>query len=120
MRRGILPFCCLHRAPVRFRLSNLTPEGQAALPNISILATAFNDDEFETFDSILIDLIIPSDGTYFVKVDRSPFAPGAIGTYELFINRFNGVAVPEPGSVEFLVLGMTGLGLNRRRRRCSQ
>ena len=67
--------------------------------------------------SIIIDLFIPSDGTYFVKVDRSSFAPGAVGTYELFINRFNG-AVPEPGSAALLVLGMIGLGINRRRRNC--
>lgn len=86
--------------------------GGSLIPYYS--STAFNDDEFESFDSILIDLFLPADGMYFVKVDRSSFAPGATGSYELFINRFNG-AIPEPGSVALLVMGMIGIALSRRR-----
>jgi len=76
-------------------------------------ANAFNDDELETFDSILIDLVLPEDGQYFVQVGS--FSGSESGTYELFVNRFNGVAVPEPTSFAVLLLaGMTGLARRRR------
>lgn len=51
-------------------------------------STAFNDDEIETFDSILLDLMIPSDGTYFVQINS--FNSSSNGDYELFGYRFNG------------------------------
>ena len=53
-------------------------------------APAFNDDEFESFDSILIDLILPEDGDYFIQVNA--FSSFDTGSYELFVNQFNGVA----------------------------
>ncbi len=77
--------------------------------------SAVNDDEFESFDSILIDLILPADGMYFIEVDRSSFAPGATGTYELFVYRFNG-AVPEPASAAIIGISLIGLAFYRRRR----
>ncbi len=49
---------------------------------------AFNDDELETLDSILIDLIIPADGTYYMQVNA--YSASDIGGYELFAYRFNG------------------------------
>jgi hypothetical protein len=51
-------------------------------------SSAFNDDEFETTDAILIDLTIPSDGTYYMKVNA--FSASDTGTYELYAYRFNG------------------------------
>ncbi len=76
---------------------------------------AFNDDEIETLDSVIIDLILPSDDTYFVQINA--FGAGDTGSYELFMTRFNGAAViPEPSSAMILVL-VSGLVLARRRRR---
>lgn len=51
---------------------------------------AFNDDEFESLDSILIDVSIPSDGTYYLQVN--PWSASDRGGYELFVHRFNGEA----------------------------
>ncbi len=81
--------------------------------------TAINDDEFETFDSILIDLILPADGMYFVEVDNSSFSPADTGNYELFIYRFNG-AVPEPGAAAAIFGLMSLMALRQRKRRSSQ
>ncbi len=49
---------------------------------------AFNDDEFETLDSAIIDLTLPADDTYFLQVNA--FSGNDTGNYELFIHRFNG------------------------------
>lgn len=72
---------------------------------------ATNDDEIETTDSVIIDLLIPSDGTYYVMVE--PFSSGDTGQYELFFHRFNG-AVPAPATA--MLVGMGGLFATRRRR----
>ena len=54
---------------------------------------AFNDDEFETFDAILIDLELPSDGIYYIQINA--FSANDTGSYELFVNRFNGLVEPD-------------------------
>ncbi len=48
--------------------------------------TAINDNEFESTDSILIDLIIPADGTYYIQVESSTGLE--VGQYELFVYNF--------------------------------
>ena len=53
---------------------------------------AVNDDEFESFDSILVDLVLPEDGVYFLRVGS--FRDEGAGDYELFVTRFNGVIEP--------------------------
>ena len=75
---------------------------------------AFNDDEFESLDSILIDLVLPETDTYFVRVNA--FSVTDLGDYELFLHRFNGVAVaiPEPSAI---ALGLIAMGMATRRRR---
>ena len=50
---------------------------------------AFNESELKSPDSIMIDLVIPADGTYFVEVDS--FFGDSTGVYELLVYRFNGV-----------------------------
>lgn len=45
--------------------------------------TAVNDNEFETPDSIIIDLVLPADDTYTIQVISSPGAPNDTGAYEV-------------------------------------
>ena len=66
---------------------------------------AFNDDEFESTDSILIDLELPKDDTYFIKVND--FSGNDIGEYQLFGYKFEAVVPPEPESSE-LIWGTPG------------
>ena len=75
---------------------------------------AFNDDEIETLDSVIIDLVLPTTGTFFIQVGNFGTSTG---DYELFFTRFNGaVAVPEPASAGVLLIGLIACGLRRRRR----
>ncbi len=53
---------------------------------------ADNDDELESTDSIIIDLTIPSTGTYYIEV--SAFGAADTGNYELFAYTFSAVAPP--------------------------
>ena len=53
---------------------------------------AFNDDEFESFDSILIDFRLPKDDTYFIKVNA--YSSDDIGEYELFGYQFTANEAP--------------------------
>ena len=74
---------------------------------------AFNDDEIETLDSIIIDLVLEDSGTFFIQVGNFGTSTG---DYELFFSRFNGVAVPEPASTGIIMFGLIACGLKRRRR----
>jgi hypothetical protein len=47
---------------------------------------AYNDDEFESTDSILLDVRLPGDGDYFIEVGA--FLSGDTGSYELSAYRF--------------------------------
>jgi hypothetical protein len=47
---------------------------------------AYNDDEFESTDSILLDVRLPSDGDYYIEVGA--FLSDDIGNYELSAYRF--------------------------------
>lgn len=53
---------------------------------------AFNDDDFEGFDSILLDLLLPADGTYYAKIESYDGSDAVVserrGNYELFAYRF--------------------------------
>jgi hypothetical protein len=71
---------------------------------------ADNDDEFETFDSILIDLFLPADDTYLIEVRTSDFDPTGTGDYELFGYKFAEAAevIPEPST---LILSLVGLAV---------
>lgn len=51
--------------------------------------TAFNDNEFESDEAIIIDLVLPETGTYFVGIDA--FALSDVGGYELLAYQFETV-----------------------------
>lgn len=74
---------------------------------------AFNHDEFESLDSILIDLVLPATSDYFIVVgaDGEFGASLATGDYELYFSRFN---VPEPGTAMLAVAGLGHLLVRRR------
>lgn len=93
-----------------------------AIPYYNGVAT--NDDEFESRDSTLIDLIMPTTGTFFIRVnafESSPANPVDTGNYELFFYKFSATSVvssaaPEPGTVGLLLVGMLSAGAALRRR----
>jgi hypothetical protein len=71
---------------------------------------AFNDDEFESQDSIITDLKLPADGLYYAVVDS--FTPDGVndfqtGSYELYMYSFAAVgsSVTSPSSGSTLVAG---------------
>jgi hypothetical protein len=82
---------------------------------------ATNDDEFETFDSILIDLVLPADDTYFIEVLDSPLTPGLdTGDYELFFWTFEATPIPEPSTIVMFGIGIVGLIAFGQQRRPSR
>src|SRR5262249_47327999 len=71
---------------------------------------AFNDDEFESQDSMITDFTLPADGLYYVVVDS--FTPDGVndfqtGNYELYMYSFAtvGSSVMPPASGSTLVAG---------------
>ncbi len=65
---------------------------------------AVSDDSFETADASLLDLILPEDGTYYIKIGA--YSPTDTGSYELLIYRFvAGSAIPLGGSSDVFVAG---------------
>lgn len=69
---------------------------------------AFNDDQFEATDSVLMDLVLPADGTYYLEVDTftNPASPNPevaadrdTGAYELLVHRFDAGNANDVGDV---------------------
>lgn len=86
----------------------------AAIPYYGAPAGAFNDDEFESFDPRLVDLLIPTPGTYFIQLRG--FQTTTTGSYELFGYQF-ATAVPEPMTMGLLGSVILGSGYVWYRRR---
>ncbi len=89
-----------------YRIANtidptLTLLGPNGLPVNYYGTSAFNDDEWEGLDSILLDIVLPSDGTYTILVDA--FDSTDTGGYELFLYRLASAPVPEPSAWVLLV-----------------
>ena len=69
---------------------------------------AFNDDSFQDYDSTIIDLTLPTTGTYYVEVTPSnsePAAAGQTGAYELFMYTFATNGDPPAGDTMYARLG---------------
>ncbi len=81
--------------PINPQISILDSAGNL-IPYFSDVA--FNDEEFETVDSILIDLELPEDDTYFIKVNAS--SSFDTGEYELFGYNFEAVDDEEMNAIE--------------------
>jgi Ca2+-binding RTX toxin-like protein len=68
----------------------------------------WNDDEFESRDSALLDYALPADGIYFVEVDT--FTPDGIqdfdtGSYELYLTLFDRQGGVSLGSGDIIIGG---------------
>jgi hypothetical protein len=93
------------------------PDGVTPVPG----GHSFNDDEFESFDSTLIDVVLPVTGPYYVRVRSSAvFAPADTGAYELYLYKFHATLIPEPTALSLVIFGAALVsGLSRRGRRSS-
>ncbi|MEI8319222.1 MAG: hypothetical protein WCH79_14875, partial [Planctomycetia bacterium] len=63
---------------------------------------ALSDDEFETHDPSIIDLVLPADGVYYIEVKGFHHDDGAAadtGTYELFLSRFDAASRDDGGDI---------------------
>ena len=77
--------------------SQITLYNAAGVPVDFYGEDAFNDDEFEGYDSILMDIVLPTTGAYYVRVEAYNGSDAVQaerrGNYELYMYRF---AVEEP------------------------
>ena len=76
---------------------------------------AFNDDERESPDSLILDVTLPSSGTFVIEVFSSMKAGNELGDYEMLVYRMHGV--PEPSSLAlalFSFIGTMGYAVRRR------
>ena len=63
---------------------------------------SLSDDEFETRDPSIIDLVLPADGTYYIEVKGFYHDDGQAadtGSYELFLSRFDAASGSDAGDV---------------------
>ncbi len=74
-----------------------------------------NNNEIESTDALIIDLIIPETKDYIIEVFPALFGPTEIGDYELYVSQFR--IVPEPSSFALAFIGLTGLACFSRFRR---
>lgn len=70
-----------------------------AAGNLVVAGIAMNNDEIESMDSVIIDLPIAVDGTYFIEI--STVSPLDTGSYEMFISNFKTVTPPQIGNSMF-------------------
>ncbi len=74
----------------------------------------FNDNEYESTDSLLWDIKLPYTGTYIIEVGSVTASPMMAGPYELFVYRYN--PIPEPSSLALCGIAISGCLIFHRRR----
>lgn len=73
-------------------------------------STAINDDERESTDSFILDLIVPATGSYVIEVFSSGKSGADVfGEYEMLVYKIRTVVVPEPDGAALLVFGAGAL-----------
>ncbi len=75
--------------PVDMKIELLDGGTLLPLPYPNSAGVSINDNQFESTDAILLDVVIPTSGTYFIEVSGSGF-PGSdvTGMYELYMMGF--------------------------------
>ena len=75
--------------PVDMKIELLDSTSLLPIPYPNSAGVSINDNQFEGSDSILLDVVIPTSGTYFIEVSGSGY-PGAdvTGMYELYMMGF--------------------------------
>jgi hypothetical protein len=105
--------------PSRFGTTDINPQITLYRPDgttVVALGTgsAFNDNEFESVDSALIDIVLPVTGTFYVKVNAATSTD--TGNYELYLYRFRAEVIPEPATFALLPLALfVATGIRSRR-----
>ena len=92
------------------------PDGATVLAsndNLYYSGNTWNGGSFYSYDSMLLNYVLPQDGTYYLRV-RNTAASG--GYYDLFTTLDNS-QVPEPGTLVLVGLGLAGAGVRLRRRK---
>ena len=79
----------------------ILPELVLVGPNGQVVA--YNQHEFESSDSTLLDVTLPATGTYYVGVDS--YKQTTVGNYQLFMYSFATSAGPSQGGGDTLVGG---------------
>ena len=95
-RRGdLMNLQVMSKALDRYRASSF--DAVLTVYDASGKVIATNDDEFESQDPSVIDLVLPTDGSYYLEVRG--YDSTQIGSYELFAWRFDTASLTDAGDV---------------------
>ena len=104
-RRGdLLNIQVMSAALDRYKQSSSSDDLDAVLTVYDAAGTvvSLSDDEFETRDPSIIDLVLPADGIYYIEVKGFYHDDGQAadtGSYELFLSRFDAATGNDAGDV---------------------
>jgi autotransporter-associated beta strand protein len=104
-RRGdLLNIQVMSSALDRYKQSSSSLDLDAVLTvyDAAGIVVSLSDDEFETRDPSIIDLVLPADGIYYIEVKGFYHDDGQAadtGRYELFLSRFEAASVNDAGDI---------------------
>jgi Ca2+-binding RTX toxin-like protein len=97
-RRGdLMNLQLMSTALDRYRATGQAFDAELRLFDATGRLLVVSDDEFESQDPNIIDLVLPADGWYYVQV--SGYDAEAMGKYELLIYRFNTASPTDGGDI---------------------